>query len=304
METTLDAEPECVWALGAELGEGPVWSAQEQAVWFVDIRQALIHRYDAVTGATRNWEAPQAPSFLAPLLGGGFIVGLKSGLSRFDPVTGAFTSLQAISGEPAGNRLNDGAVDPFGRLWFGSMDDTIEEATGRLYRLDPGGPIAVDAGYVVTNGPSFSPDGRTLYHTDTLERTIHAFDVGPDGALHGKRVFVRIEDGAGHPDGSVVDAEGCLWTGLWGGWAVRRYSPSGVLLATVRFPCANITKIAFAGPALSTAYVTSAWTGLSPDQRAAQPLAGGLFRFEAGVSGQLAVSVTQGLGAGNKAKDS
>ncbi len=277
---TLDAEPDCVWPLDAELGEGPVWSALEQALWFVDIRQALIHRYDAVTGETRSWKAPPAPSFLAPFSGGGFIVGLKAGLSRFDPAAGVFTPFHAIPGEPGGNRLNDGAVDPLGRLWFGSMDDAIEAATGRLYRLDPDGPSAVDAGYVVTNGPSFSPDGRTLYHTDTLERTIHAFDVGPDGALQGKRVFVRVEEGAGHPDGSVVDAEGCLWTGVWGGWAARRYSPRGELLSTVRFPCANITKIAFGGPDLRTAYVTSAWTGLTPEQRADQPLAGGLFRFQ------------------------
>ncbi len=291
---TVAVEPECVWALGAELGEGPVWSAQERALWFVDIKQARIHRFDTNLGVGRSWEAPPAPGFLAPLRRGGFVVGLQSGLHRFDPAGGTFTPLHAIPGEPAGNRLNDGAVDAKGRLWFGSMDDGEQAPTGRLYRLGPDGPLPMDDGYVITNGPSFSPDGRTLYHTDTLERTIHAFDLGPDGALRGKRDFVRIEDGAGYPDGCTVDADGCLWTGLFGGWAARRYSPSGELLSQVSFPCANITKVAFAGPELRTVYATTAWKGLSPEARTAQPLAGGLFRFPADAPGLPQPEVADG----------
>ena len=287
-------EPECVWALGAELGEGPVWSAQERALWFVDIKQARIHRFDTNLGVGRSWETPPAPGFLALSRRGGFIVGLKSGLHRFDPAGGTFTPLHAVHGEPAGNRLNDGAVDAKGRLWFGSMDDGEAAPTGRLYRLGADGPLPMDDGYVITNGPSFSPDGRTLYHTDTLERTIHAFDLGLDGALRDKRDFVRIEDGAGYPDGCAVDADGCLWTGLFGGWAVRRYSPHGGLLSQVRFPCANITKVAFGGPELRTVYATTAWKGLSPEQRTAQPLAGGLFRFMADAPGLPQPEVADG----------
>jgi D-xylonolactonase len=137
----------------------------------------------------------------------------------------------------------------------------------------------MDDGYCITNGPTTSPDGRTLYHTDTLKKVIYAFDVSPAGDLANKRVFVTIEDGAGYPDGPVADAAGCVWTGLFAGSAVRRYSPKGELLETVRFPVANITKIAFGGADLRTVYATTAWKGLSPAERAAQPLAGALFRF-------------------------
>jgi sugar lactone lactonase YvrE len=165
------------------------------------------------------------------------------------------------------------------------MHDPEEAATGALYRLDGEALARCDVGYRITNGPAMSPDGRTLYHTDTLERTIYAFDVGADGALAGKRVFATIDEGAGYPDGPAVDAEGCVWTGLFGGWGVRRYSPAGEMIAFVRFPVANVTKIAFGGPQLTTVYATTAWKGLSPDEREAQPLAGGVFRFEAEVPG-------------------
>ncbi len=160
--------------------------------------------------------------------------------------------------------------------------------TGKLYRLDAGGLAAMDSGTAITNGPAFSPDGGTLYHTDTLGKTIYAFDTGEDGALRNKRVFVKIEDGAGHPDGPVVDAQGCLWTGLFGGWAVRRYAPDGALLETVSFPVAHVTKLAFGGSDLTTVYATTASKGLDKAALAKQPLAGGLFRFTADYAGPAA----------------
>jgi sugar lactone lactonase YvrE len=277
---TVSGQPECIWPLAAELGEGPLW--WNGALWFTDIRQDRIHCFDPGTRQGKSWEAPAAPGFLAPLQDGGFLVGAKLGLFRFDPDHGDLRFLEAVEPDRLGNRLNDGAVDPLGRLWFGSMDDAEKDPSGVLYCLDPGGPKAMDQGYVITNGPAFSPDGRTLYHTDTLERLIYRFDVSEDGTLSNKRIFARIEDGAGYPDGPTVDAESCLWTGLFGGWAARRYAPDGRLLSEVRFPVANVTKLAFAG---TTAYATTAWKGLDKAARSAQPLAGGLFRFEVKIPG-------------------
>ena len=281
----MSPRPECVWALGAELGEGPLWSRRDAALWFVDIKQKKVHRFETKTGKTRSWDAPAQPGFLAPLPNGDFIAGLKTGLHTFSPKTGAFTLRHRVEAHKPGNRLNDGAVDAEGYLWFGSMDDGEEHPNGCLHRLEDGGPREIDPGYVITNGPAFSPDGRTLYHTDTLGRVIHAFDRGPGGTLSNKRVFVTIEDGAGYPDGPTVDSEGCLWTGLFAGWRVRRYSPRGELLMEVRFPCANVTKIAFAGDDLRTVYATTAWKGLDAAARKAQPFAGGLFRFHVDVPG-------------------
>lgn len=276
--------PECVWPVEAMLGEGPLWSAREQALWFVDIKKQHIHRFDPATGAKKTFDAPKSPGFLSPA-GEGFIVGLQDGLYDFDPLTGGFAKLYAVDADKPGNRINDGARDGKGRLWFGTMDNAEVAPTGSLFRLDADGPVAVDSGICITNGPCFSPDGRTLYHTDTLARTIYAYDLAEDGSLSRKRVFVAIEDGAGYPDGSVCDAEGCVWTGLYAGWAARRYAPDGKLVSEVRFPCANITKLAFGGPDRKTVFATTAWKGLDDKARAEQTLAGGLFAFESDVAG-------------------
>lgn len=273
------AAPECVLRSACELGEGPVWRAADKAVWFVDIKGLRIHRYEAETGAAFSWQAPAQPGFIAPVAGGGWIAGLKTGLHRFDPAPGRFELMATVEDASLGNRLNDGFVDARGRLWFGSMHDGEADLTGALYRLDDRGLRRMDDGYCITNGPAVSPDGRTLYHTDTLKRVLYAFDLAADGGLSNRRVFAEIEDGAGYPDGPAVDAEGCVWTGLFAGWGARRYSPKGEQIGFVRLPVANVTKIAFGGPDLKTVYATTAWKGLSPAEREAQPLAGGLFRF-------------------------
>ncbi len=277
--------PECVLRSACELGEGPVWRAADRAVWFVDIKGLRIHRYEPGSGAAFSWQAPAQPGFIAPLQGGGWIAGLKTGLHRFDPASGRFDLMATVEDASLGNRLNDGFADARGRLWFGSMHDGETDLTGALYRLDDHGLRRMDDGYCITNGPAVSPDGRTLYHTDTLKRVLYAFDLAPDGGLSNKRVFAQIEDGAGYPDGPAVDAEGCVWTGLFAGWGARRYSPRGEQIGFVRLPVANVTKIAFGGPDLKTVYATTAWKGLSPAEREAQPLAGGLFRFDVDTPG-------------------
>lgn len=287
---------ECVWDLGAELGEGPVWMPQDRAVWFVDIKGHKIHRFEPETEAKRSWDAPDQVTFLAPLADGRFVVGLKTGLHWFDPRTGGFDLLCQVEAPELNNRTNDGFVDVHGRLWFGTMHDGETNPTGALYRLGPGGEsIRCDDGYVITNGPTTSTDGAILYHVDTLERVIYAFDVGDSGALIGRRDFVRIDRPGAHPDGPVTDAEGCVWSALFGGWGLDRYSPAGELVGRIEVPCANITKGAFGGPDLNTLYVTTAWKGLSDEARAAQPQAGGLFRVEVDVAGLPQNFLTEGV---------
>jgi sugar lactone lactonase YvrE len=263
-----------------------VWVPDDAALWFVDIAGRHVHRYRPGRGEHTVWSAPEKPSFILPVRGGGFLAGLKSGLHRFDPHSGRFTTVHDPEADRPDNRLNDGCVSPEGEVWFGSMHDPEMEPTGVLYRRDRAGrTTALDSGYIVTNGPAFSPDGRTFYHTDSVRRVVYAFDHELGGSLSHKRVLLQIEDGAGFPDGTTVDAEGCLWVALWAGWAVRRYSPDGELLASVRLPCANVTKVAFGGEDGRTAYATTAWKGLTAADRAAQPLAGDLFSFRTQVSG-------------------
>jgi xylono-1,5-lactonase len=281
----VNIQPSQVAAIGAQLGEGPVWVPRDDALWFVDILGQCVHRYRPATNEHRAWPAPAKISFIVPMQGRGFLVGLKSGLARFDPDSGDFAHLTTVEPQLPNNRLNDACVDRDGVLWFGSMDDLETDATGRLYSLVHGRAVTHDSGYVVSNGPAFSPCGRFFYHTDSANRIIFLFDCPAPGALSGKRVFARIEEGAGFPDGTTIDAEGCVWVALWRGWAVRRYSPKGELLTIIRFPCANVTKIAFAGDDLRTVYATTARCGLNPADRAAQPQAGNLFSFQSPVPG-------------------
>jgi xylono-1,5-lactonase len=275
---------DCVCAVGAQLGEGPVWSAHDQAVWFVDIKGKNIHRFDTRTRALMSWQTPEEVGFVVKASRGRFVCGMKSGLYFFEATSGKFTLITKVDSDRPRNRLNDGYVDSAGRLWFGSMDNEESKPTGSLYRFDARGLKRCDDGYVITNGPVASLDGRTLYHVDTLERVIYAFDQ-EDGSVTNRRLFARIEKPGAYPDGPAIDVEGCVWIGLYGGWGVQRFSPQGELLQTLELPVANCTKLAFGGADLRTIYVTTAWKGLSKEQLAGQPLAGGLFAARVDVAG-------------------
>jgi sugar lactone lactonase YvrE len=278
------SEPISVWSVGATLGEGPVWV--DGALWFTDIKGRRIHRYQPSTGDRRSWESPEQIGFLLPARGGGFVAGLQSGLYRFDEAAGGFEPIAPVEPERPDNRLNDGVVDPTGRLWFGTMDDGESGATGAFYRFERGivSPTGLD-GIAITNGPALSPDGRILYFVDTLAGTLRAADVAEDGSLGRWRPFVKIDPAHGHPDGPCVDSEGCVWIALFGGWEAWRFSPAGERIARIRFPVANITKLAFGGDDLRTVYATTARLHLKPEELEAQPQAGDLFEFRADVPG-------------------
>ena len=289
------ADVECVWPVGAQLGEGPFWSAAEQALWFVDIKGRQIHRYHEPSGRTRSWDTPPDPGFILPARDGSLVCGLKAGLHRFDPGSGSFTLLHVVEPRTPGNRLNDGFVDPDGYLWFGSMDDDETQSTGALYQLTATGCRRRDDGYCITNGPACSPDGRTLYHTDTLKREIYAFSRSPTGELTGKRLFAKLHPEDGYADGPVTDSSGVVWSGLYGGWGLNRYAPDGRLIDKLRLPVANVTKAAFGGRDLRTLYITTAWKGLSAEERTQQPLAGSLFRVRVDVAGLPQGTIAHGL---------
>jgi len=283
--------PVCIAQVQATLGEGPVWSAAGSVLWFVDIKQHHIHRYDPRDGSVQTFSVPDQPGFALPCRSGGLIVGMPGGLFRFSPETGELSRLHTLEADRPGNRLNDGHADAAGRLWFGSMHDAESENSGALYCLADGVISRHDDGICITNGPVLSPDGARLYHTDTLGRTIHVFDVDAAGTLSGKRLFTTVPEAHGYPDGSAIDAEGCLWVSYFQGWAIRRFSPQGELLQTIDMPVANVTKVAFGGDDLRTAYVTTARKGLDEAALAAQPLAGGLFSFQVPVPGLATAGV-------------
>ena len=279
-------EPRDVWPLAAELGEGPVWVERDRALWFVDIKKQQIHRFDPTDGSKNSWDAPEQVGFVFPADRGGFVAGLQSGLYHFDERNGAFGLIAKVESDKPNNRLNDGVVDPQGRLWFGTMDNGEKAKSGAFYCFAEGKVSATGIdGIAITNGPAISPDGRLLYFVDTLKGTLEVADIADDGKLENRRPFAKIEKTDGHPDGPTIDSNGYVWISLYAGWEVRRYSPAGDLVERVRFPVANITKVAFGGEDLRTAYATTARQLLKPEDIARQPQIGDLFEFQVDVPG-------------------
>jgi sugar lactone lactonase YvrE len=278
--------PRVAARVGATLGEGPVWDAARQRLWFVDIKGHKLHCFDPDGGSVETWTAPEETCWVVPLADGALIVGAKAGVHRFDSVAGTFERIHAVEPDLPGNRLNDAAVHPDGSIWFGTMDNAEDAPRGGYYRLSGGTCTALDTeAMVITNGPAFSPSGDTAYFVDTLGRTILAAPVGSDGLPGETRLFARLPQDMGYPDGPVVDSAGTVWVGLFGGWGVARFAPDGRLLGRVEFPVANVTKIAFGGDDLRTVYATTARKGLCKAELAQQPHAGDLFTFEVDVPG-------------------
>ncbi|AQU89094.1 gluconolaconase [Komagataeibacter nataicola] len=280
--------PSCVWDIKAQLGEGPVWSTREQVLYFVDIVGQTIHRLDPASGARTSWQAPARPGFVVPASDGTLVCGLKDGLYRLDPRTGAFDRMLAVEPEHPGNRINDGCVDSKGRLWFGTMDDGEGTPSGALYSVTRQAHgfniLRHDEGYVVTNGPGISPDGTRLYHNHSPAGLIYVFDLAADGSLSNRRIFARVKDG--YPDGVVVDSMGTLWVGVWNGGRIERFHPDGTRLEPIAMPALNVTKVAFGGADLRTLYVTTARKNTPDDMLARYPQAGSLFSLRVDVPGQ------------------
>lgn len=276
-----------VLAADALLGEGVLWDAGRGVVWFVDIKRRRLWHLDPSDGSNRFAQAPAPIGWAIPTEEGPLLCGCKDGLYTFDPETDVFAKLCEVPGEPAGNRLNDACTDPWGRVWFGSMDDAEAEASGRFYLFDrgtvrPAGP----SGIAITNGPAVNADGSRIYFTDTLGKRIFVGDLCESGVTD---VRLFADTGAlfpeAYPDGPVVDAEDHVWTGFYGGARVARFSPGGTLVASVSIPARDITKLAFGGADLGTAFVTSATKDMTREDMAANPLAGSLFAFRAPACG-------------------
>jgi sugar lactone lactonase YvrE len=267
------------------LGEGPVWSAAEGRLYWFDIQGLRLNWVSHHDGATGSFDLPVRGSVAAPRVSGGLVLVTEAGLAHFDTASGRFDLVQPMSFEP-GFRTNDGKIDVAGRIWWSTMDDDSGRRPGALYRTDPnGGTHRVLEGLHIANTVSCSRDGQTLYLADSALRTLWAFPVLADGALGERREFVHTRGEVGGPDGSAVDAEGYVWNCQWGAWRIVRYAPDGRIDRIVEVPVQQVTSCAFAGPDLTTLYVTSAREHLGDDALAGQPLAGSLFAFEPGVAG-------------------
>jgi sugar lactone lactonase YvrE len=273
-----------------QLGECPVWLPQLGVLQRVDITAAAIVRLDVESGREERHPTDGHVGFALPAPGGGLVAGIERRLVRL-PSPGADGQVIAeVEPGVEGNRFNDAAFDPAGRLWAGTMSRARTPGSAALYRVSQDGAVepAIE-GATISNGLDWNLDFSVLYYVDSTTQQIDALAFDLDtGRLGARRRFASIDAGDGLPDGLTVDAEGGVWLALFGGGAIRRYLPNGRLDVEIRLPVTNPTSLAFGGDGLAELYVTSAKHRLSQEQLAREPFAGSVLRLRPGMRGRPA----------------
>jgi len=289
--------PELVAATGCLLGEGILWHADLARIIWVDIDMARFHWFDPADGLTGAASLDARPGSMAIRPDGGVVIADEHGFAFVDGpsvaavVAGRTDRLEIERridlGIAPGHRFNDGAADPYGHFWAGTMADDERPGAGAVFRLSPDGRVTeVFDDLACSNGIDWSLDGRTMYYIDSPTQRVDTFAFDADGRLGRRRPFIEIDRADGIPDGLTVDAEGGLWVGLWDGYAVARYRPDGTLDRVVPIEAQQVTRACFGDEDLRSLYVVSATRGLSDEQLAAGPQAGSLCRARPGIQGR------------------
>ena len=275
----MTTKPTRVQAPVATLGEGPVWDDQDQALYWVDIPEGLVHRMDA-SGSFTTWDVGQPAGAVVPRASGGLVVAVRDGFVTLDPASGEVAPLAAVENDRPENRMNDGSCDRAGRFFAGTMADDESPHAGTLYRLDPDLSVTtLVTGVGISNGIGWSPDERLMYYIDSHAHQVDVFDYdAATGAIEGRRPFAAVGGGDVVPDGLTVDADGGVWVAVWGASAVLRHDPDGRVRESVELPAARVSSCAFGGPGLDRLYIS---TAAGPGT-----LGGALFVCEPGVTGQ------------------
>ena len=287
----------CLWRADAALGEGALWSAREQALYWVDILGQQLMRWSPGRQRRRQWRMAQVVTAVAERENApGLLLAMRDGVYTWDPAQPDLApALLCALGEPSTNRCNDGHCDAQGRFWLGTMDFDAQAPSGALYRIDSSGMGRAQAvrcaqGIAVVNGPTWLADQRTLLFCDTVRGRVLACDVEPTSGQPGPmREWLRWSGDEGLPDGLCTDEAGRVWIAHWDGGCVSCHEPTqGRLLGRIALPTQRVTSCAFGGEDLCTLYITTARTGLSATELAAQPLAGALFSVRLSQPGRLA----------------
>lgn len=277
-----------------QLGEGIRWDERRDELLAVDILLGRVYRGrvrdDLSLELVIAYQLPEPVGMIAPVQGDeGWVLGTGRGFAYLAP-DGAHRTIAQVA--PPGTRMNDGACDPQGRFWGGTLADDHHAGGGALYRLDQSGRTeTVVDGLTISNGLGWSPDGRTMYLVDSGPRTISAFAFdGERGTISARRVLVTVPDDVGAPDGMTVDADGDLWVAIYGGGRVNRYAPDGSLREVRGIPAKQCTCCAFGGADLSRLFVTTATEGWTDAQRRADWDAGKIYRLETDATGRPAAA--------------
>jgi sugar lactone lactonase YvrE len=268
------------------LGESPVWSVREQALWWVDIRSNALRRFEPATGDRRDWVFDDLCCGVA-LAHDGLILVTRHDLLAFDPSTGATRRLLQVEDPSLDNRLNEARVDPVGRLIVGSMRDYGAAVTGSIYAISADRhQRRLLADIRIPNAMAWSPDGLTFQVSDTGERTIRAYDYDPgSGDLTAGRTLLAADVAPGLPDGSAMDVEGAVWNARPTGGCLVRVLADGRIRCVVALPVSHPTACAFGGPDLKTLYITTARQRLTPEALAPQPWAGSVLSLRVDAPG-------------------
>jgi sugar lactone lactonase YvrE len=289
MEIRITAAPR------AELGESPFWHPLEQCLYYCDIAGRRLLRFDPVSGQSQEWHFESEPACCAPLPHGQLLLAMRDGLWCFNPESGKRWRLASPPYEPTTERFNDGKCDPQGRFWVGTVYEPREPALAGLYRWSQG-QLRLHASAVTTsNGLAWSPDGRTMYWSDTRAHTIRAFDFdAATGAISQPRVFASFESRrsdqplvryGGRPDGAAVDVEGAYWVAMYEGQRLLRLSPDGRVLLEIPLPVSCPTMPCFGGQGLRTLYITTARHGRPSQELQHQPASGHVLAVDVTVPG-------------------
>jgi sugar lactone lactonase YvrE len=268
------------------VAESPLWDHRVNRLYWVDVARPAILWRDMGTINRHTWSYDEEVGSIALCQGGGLIAGMRSGLYRVDTETGTRRLLAKPESDRPLNRFNDGAVDPAGRYWIGSLQTGSLAPRGRLWRIEADGQgKAMLDGLICPNGLCWSPDGQRMYFTDSSNQRIDVFDFDVcDGVVYNRRLFAELPDGRGVGDGATVDEDGCLWSASCGGWCITRYNPSGRVDRIVGLPVRLPTNCCFGGQKLDTLYITSS-TRMGEVELAQQPMAGRLIAAYVGVKG-------------------
>jgi sugar lactone lactonase YvrE len=284
---TISSALTCVLDARASLGECPVWSPREDALYWVDINEPALHRFEPGSGVDKVMPMPAAIGSFALREKGGFVVALRTGIFLADVDGRIERKVADAPYDPHHHRFNDGRCDPRGRFLVGTMNENRDGPSGALYRLDPDLSLHhLFDGITISNGLAFSPDGRTMYHADTPAHIVRAYDydvtTGTPGA---PRVFAQWRGETDRPDGASVDSAGDYWVAFYRGGKVVQLSPRGEIVREHALDAMCPTMPAFGGADRRTLYVTSARQEREPDELARLPRSGGLFAMRAAVAG-------------------
>ena len=277
------------------LGESPAWLPDERVLLWVDIPGRQLHEWRPADGRHRHWPLPTEAGCCVPQLGGGLLLPMRDGLWRFDRDTGSRSRLAAPPYDPGRERFNDGKADPQGRLWVGTIYEPRDPANAALYRWSQGKLDRMAGEVTVSNGLAWSPDGATLYWSDTKAHAIRAFDFdGNDGSLTRGRDFARftvktrdtdLSTYGGRPDGAAVDSEGAYWVAMFEGQRLLRLSPTGQVLRELPLPVRCPTMPCFGGNDLRTLFITTSRENRPAEELAVQALAGCVLMLRVDVPG-------------------